>query len=264
MSFEELKQTQSFVWGNAPFERVQESLLDVHQRVVDRLEPLGGVRFLDVACGTGQLAELAAAAGANVIGVDFSPVLIGTAKELAAAKGLEIDFRVGDAERLEFEDASFDVVSSTFGHMFAPDHQAVARELARVVRPSGRLGLATWTPDGGVGKFFTAMAQFQPPLPEGAGSPLEWGREEYVRDLLGDAFELHVEEHVTTHDAESVDEYWELFSTSFGPIKTMLERMPERADEIRSAYGDFLREYVDADGRVSHRREYLLVLGTRR
>ena len=127
MAYEELKQRQSVMWGNGPYQRITETITDIHEVVVERLAPESGDRWLDLACGTGAVAERAAAAGARVTGLDLAPVLIETAKERAAELGLEIDYVVGDVERLAFADASFDKVSSACGIMFAPDHEAAAR-----------------------------------------------------------------------------------------------------------------------------------------
>ena len=124
MAFEELKAKQSVMWGTGPYQNVTETITDIHERVVDRLAPAEGVTWLDLACGTGAVAERAAEAGADVTGVDLAPALIETAKERASEGGLDIDYRVGDCENLEFEDGAFDVVSSTCGVMFAPDHEA--------------------------------------------------------------------------------------------------------------------------------------------
>src|SRR4051794_720226 len=126
MAFEEVKARQSTVWGSARFENVADSLVDVHQAVGEAAGPVEAKRVLDDACGTGELSFVAARAGADVIGVDFAPVLVETAQRQAADAGLDVDFRVGDAEALEFEDGSFDVVTSTFGAMFAPDQERAA------------------------------------------------------------------------------------------------------------------------------------------
>jgi ubiquinone/menaquinone biosynthesis C-methylase UbiE len=143
MAFEELKQKQSTVWGTGPYQNITETLPDIHARVINKLDPQPGVKWLDLACGTGAVAELAAQKGADVTGVDLAPALIETAKERAQKRGLDIDYRVGDAENLEFEDGAFDVVSSTCGIMFTPDHEASARELTRVVKAGGRIGSQT-------------------------------------------------------------------------------------------------------------------------
>ena len=267
MAFQELKERQSFVWGNAPFEEVADTIAEIHRVVVDALLPAEGQRWLDVACGTGDLAELAAQAGADVVGVDFAAPLIETAKRRAADRGFDIEYHVGDAENLEgIGDASFDVVSSTFGVMFAPNQEAAAGELARVTKPGGRIGLATWTPDGGIGGMFKLMAQFQPPPPEGAGAPLDWGRPEHVQELLGEAFDLQIEERQSTFEIGSAEEYWTKFSPAFGPVKTLLETLDEdgRA-KVHDAFTGWLDEnFASAGGGIAHKREYLLTTGTRR
>jgi ubiquinone/menaquinone biosynthesis C-methylase UbiE len=266
MAFEELKQRQSVVWGTGQFERISDTATEIYDAVVEALAPVSGERWLDVACGTGAIAERAIAGGAHVVGIDLAPALIETAKRFAAEKGLEIDYRVGDCEHLEgVEDASFDVVSSTFGVMFAPDQARAAGELARVVRRGGRLGMANWTPDGGIGAVFTFTSQFQPPLPEGAGMPLDWGRPEHVEELLGEAFDLRFDTRTSTLSMPSGEEYWQLFVTNFGPVKTLAESMDdERREEFHRAWVDFFETNYRVDGAIEHPREYLLVLGTRK
>jgi SAM-dependent methyltransferase len=254
------------VWGSAPFENVADSLVDVHEGIVEAMQPAEGKRWLEVACGTGELASVAARRGASVVGVDLAPALIETAKRQAAADGLEIDYRVGDAENLDLEDTSFDVVTSTFGVMFAPDQPRAAAELTRVTKPGGRLGLATWRPAGGVGAMFEMIAPFQPPPPDGAGAPLDWGRPEHVGELLGDAFELGFEERVTTVEWASAEEYWQEFSANFGPMKTLVGSLDDdRRDQLHRAWTDLFESppYGSPGGPVSHTRDYLLITGTR-
>lgn len=262
MSYEELKERQSVMWGSGYYQRITETIADVHDLVVERLAPKPGLRWLDLACGTGAVAERAAGGGASVVGADLAPVLIETAKERAAELGLAIDYEVGDCERLRFDDGSFDVVSSTFGIMFAPDHAATARELARVVSPAGRIALTTWTPEGGVGRMFGMVGPFQPMAPP--SNPLDWGRPERVHELLGDDFELEIEENVTTLRSESAEELWQLFSSSFGPVKTLAESLGDRREEFHRAWIEFFEGQYRVDGEIAHTREYLLVLGTRR
>jgi ubiquinone/menaquinone biosynthesis C-methylase UbiE len=167
MPFEELKERHAVVWGAGPYQGVTETITDLHRAVIERLDPQPGQRLLDLATGTGAVAELAAATGAEVVGVDIAPALIEQAKERATTSGLDIDYRVGDAEALDLEDASFDLVSSTCGVMFAPDHPAVARELARVAKPDGRIALVCWTTDSGLAQMFQVMRPFQPTPPPG-------------------------------------------------------------------------------------------------
>ena len=262
MAYEELKQRQSVMWGTGPYQRITETIPDIHELVVERLDPRPDQRWLDLACGTGAVAERAAARGAAVTGIDLAPVLIETARERASEQGLEIDYRVGDCEHLDVPDGSFDAVSSTCGIMFAPDHEATAAELARVTRPGGRIGLANWTPTGGVARMFRMMAPFQPAPPP--SSPFDWGDETRVRELLGDAFELELEEHVSTLHVPSGEAYWELFSTSYGPTKTLADSLGDRREELHRAWVDFFESNYSTNGEIAHTREYLLVVGTRR
>ena len=264
MAFEELKRKQSAMWGSAPFERVAVELTDIHDDLVVAIDPQPGESVLDVACGTGGIAERVAQRGAEVTGIDFSSKLVETAQRRAEEQGLSIRYEVGDAEALPYGDASFDVVVSAFGHMFAPDQVAAASELARVCRPGGRLGLACWTPQGGVGEMFRMVASFQPPPPPGLASPLEWGRPEHQEELLGDAFELRIEERMSPQLGESGEQLWQLFSSSFGPSKTLLDALePDRAEEYHRATVEFYEHYRDANG-IRQPREYLLTIGRRR
>ena len=262
MAYEELKERQSVMWGNGPYQRVTETLTDIHERVIDALDPAAGDRWLDLATGTGAIAELAAAGGADVTGLDLSPALIETAKERASEQGLDIEYMVGDAENLPFEDGSYDKVSSTFGIMFAPDHEAVARELARVTESGGKLALANWTPQGGLGKMFKVMAPYQPAPPP--SSPFDWGDEPRVRELLGDEFDLEIEEHVSTLRMPSAEDYWELFSTSYGPTKTLAESLGDRREDLHRDWIEFFETNYEDDGEIVHTREYLLISGVRR
>lgn len=262
MAYQELKERQSVMWGTGPYQRVTETIADIHERVVGELAPRPGVRLLDLACGTGAMAERAAAYGATVIGIDLAPALIETARERAADRGLEIDYRVGDCEQLELQDASVDAVSSTCGVMFSPDHEASARELARVTRPGGRIVLANWTPTGGLARMFAVMAPFMPAPPP--RSPFDWGDRERVRELLSHAFDLRLEEHVSTLRLPSGEAYWQLFSSSYGPTKVLADSLGDRREELHRAWVEFFETQYRADGEIQHTREYLLVVGQRR
>ncbi len=169
---------------------------------------------------------------------------------------------VGDAERMEFEDASFDKVSSTCGIMFTPDHEASARELARVTAPGGRIALANWTPTGGLAKMFKVMAPYQPAPPP--SSPFDWGDESRVQELLGEWFDLELEEHTSTLRLPSGEAYWQLFSSSYGPTKTLVEAIGERSEELHRDWVEFFESTYADGGEIAHTREYLLIGGTRR
>jgi ubiquinone/menaquinone biosynthesis C-methylase UbiE len=264
--FAELKQRQAAVWSKGRFEDIAVTLADMHSAMVEAVRPQPGERWLDLASGAGQLAELAAGAGASVTGIDISPRLVEVAKERAAAGGYAIDYRLGDVEHLDgVDDASYDVVSSSVGVIFAPDQEQAVREIARVTRPGGRLVMTAWTRDGSVAPMFEIAARFQPPPPEGAGTPLDWGSEEHIRRRLGDAFDLSIERRVSRAEADSFDEAWEQISTRLGPVVMALELLPPGPrDEFARLMSADLRAKVRPDGRLVDDREYFLVTGRRR
>ncbi len=263
MPFEELKQKHAATWSAGPYQGVTETIADLQREIIDRLEPVAGERFLDVACGTGAVAELAAAAGAKVVGVDIAPGLIEQAKGRAEERGLDIDYRVGDAEALDLEDGSFERVASTCGVMFAPDHGAVASELARVTAPGGRIALACWTPESGLAQLFGVMKPFQPPPPEGVGSPFAWGDEAHVRELLGDDFDLEFDLLDSPLEMESGEAVWELFVRDYGPTRVLHESLDdERKEELHRSFVE-LHERSRVNGGLHFSRTYLLTSGTR-
>jgi SAM-dependent methyltransferase len=264
MAFEELKQRHSQVWGAAPFELFAHHIAGMHDDLVARLAPQPGERFLDVGCGSGEVALRAAEAGAEVTASDLAPDLVEAAKRIASERGLEIDFSVADCEQLPYDDSSFDVVASSVGVIFAPDHAATARELARVTRPGGRLGLTAWKADTGVHDMFKAMSAFSPPPPQGAGSPFDWGREDHARELLGDDFELELVERDSPQLGETGSGIWEEFETQYGPSKVLADSLePARRDELRRAMADFFEGYR-TNGGIHQPRAYYVILGRRR
>jgi SAM-dependent methyltransferase len=180
---------------------------------------------------------------------------------MAAAEGLAIHFDVGDVEDLPYEEASFDIVSSTVGVIFAPDHDAVARELGRVCRPGGRLGIASWRPDP---EYAQVFVPFREPREPDAGDPEDWGREEYAAKLLGNSFELEFAEGDVPIRGESGEAIWQLMVSSAGPLKSMVESLDdERREELHHAYVGYYERYR-VDGGVSAPGPYLLILGNRR
>jgi ubiquinone/menaquinone biosynthesis C-methylase UbiE len=247
------------MWGGADWERLAELLAPVHDTLARRLVPRPGERWLDVATGTGAVAFLAAREGAEVTGLDLSEPLIEQARAKGEREGLPVAFHVGDAQRLPYGDASFDVVSSSFGVIFAPDSGAVAGELARVVRTGGRLGITTWCPNERVAAIYDRFQREKP-----AADTEGWGRRERVEELLGSAFELDVSTETWRVDSSSPEELWELMSSSAPPMKAFLGTLD---DEKRRDYREAMLEYwagFRTDAGVSEPADYLLVLGTRR
>jgi SAM-dependent methyltransferase len=263
MAFEELKTKHAVVWGAGPYERISEHLAIAHDHLLRAVEPRPGERWLDVATGTGEIAVPAAKHGASVTGIDIAPRLIETARERARDAEVEPTLEVGDAERLPYPDAEFDVVVSAFGVMFAPDQRAAAAELARVTRPGGTLALLNWHPTRGVAEFFRVMAPYMPPPPEGAGNPFAWGDRDRLEELLGDAFRLRFEEGDCPQPGSSAEQVWELFTNSYGPTKTLADSLDaERRAALRRDWIAYFDRFRNGAG-VSQPRPYLLVLGTR-
>lgn len=232
---DEFKARQRAVWDAGSYADLSPYIADVGERVVARAGIEPGMKVLDVACGTGNAVRPAARAGARVTGLDLTPKLLAAGRAKAAAEGLDIEWREGDAEELPFEDETFDVVVSTFGHMFAPRHQRVADEMARVCRHGGAIVTATWLADGSVGAVFRAAGRYMPPPPDFAEPPILWGTEEYVRARWAPAAqELEFERHVNRIEWESVDAFADFFMDRFGPMVTARAMLGERFAGLRS------------------------------
>lgn len=182
---EALKTKLRATWIAGDFGEIAKTYATGAEEFVRSLNLKPGMRVLDVACGTGNLALPAARLGAVVTGVDIAPNLIEQARENAKREGLTVQFDVGDAESLPYEDASFDAVITMFGAMFTPRPELTAAELKRVVRPGGFIAMANWTPTGFVGQMFKIVGSHVAP-PASMPSPLQWGSEEVVRERLGE------------------------------------------------------------------------------
>src|SRR5271170_7596017 len=178
---ERVKQGMQAAWSAGDFGQVAKYTAEEGVTFISRLPIRAGMDVLDVACGTGTLAIPAARIGARVTGVDIAENLLAQARARAAAENLNATFQYGDAEQLQFPDASFDVVVSMYGAMFAPRPEVVAKELARVVRPGGLIAMANWTPEGFVGKSFAVSARIAPPAVD-LPKPVLWGTENIVKE----------------------------------------------------------------------------------
>jgi ubiquinone/menaquinone biosynthesis C-methylase UbiE len=263
--FTELKNKQRATWALGEYDRIADGLtISTDQTLrVAKIRP--GERVLDVATGTGITAVAARQHGANVTGVDLTPELLAVARRKAIEEGFgDIDFREGDAEALPFADASFDVVLSTCGHMFAPDQAKVAAELARVTRPGGRTVFLAWTPEGGLGGWFRITNKHVPP-PAGLASPFNWGDPDKVRQLLGTAFrDLEFTRGDCPQFGASPEDVWELFSTRYGPtVRAAAGLQGGALEAFRGELLAFLEGYRAADGKVRWGREYLITRAVR-
>lgn len=207
-----------------------------------------------MATGSGEVAIRAAAAGARVTGCDIAPRML----ELARANAPEIHFDLGDVQDLPYDDASFDAVSSCFGFIFAPDHEATARELARVCRE--RLGFTAWEPQPVLGELY---ARFGLDSPEGR-LPFQWGKPGHAEELLGPFFDLEIEQHTWYLHGEDGEDLWEFWTTAAPPFKAMVSRLDDQElAAFREAYIEYNEDYREGDI-VRVPRPYLLVLGTKR
>lgn len=255
------------VWnaGGLHYDRISQTIADSIEHCVNRLAPGPGERVLDVATGTGWTARRVAARGATVTGVDLGADLIEAARVAAAEARLNIDFRVGDAEKLTFEGQSFDAVISTCGVMFVGNPEAAAAELARVCRKGGRLGLTTWPADGTIAGLFKVMKPYMPEPPSPPPpSPFEWGSRERVKQLLGPAFDLCFEAGTTVLREPSGLAVWELFVAGYGPTKSLAANLePARRESLKRdfiAYHDSFK----AELGVAMPRDYLVTIGIRK
>ena len=216
-------QVQQMMWSQGDFARIGVRSQAHAERLCEAARVIAGERVLDVACGQGNVALAAARRFAEVTGVDYVPELLEKARERAAVDWLEAEFVEGDAQDLPFEDASFDVVLSMYGVMFAPDHAKAAAELLRVCRSGGRIVLACWTPDGL--PFFEVLTRHAAP-PPGVPDPTTWGTEEHARELFGDGItDLRAKERTFEFHYRSAEHWLEYFRAYFGPMAMAFARV---------------------------------------
>ena len=258
---EQMKQGARATWAAGDYPSIAARMLwPMGERVVQRMGVAPGEEVVDVACGTGNAAIRAAQAGARVVGVDLTPELFEAGRRLAAEAGVEIEWLEGDAEALPVADARFDVALSVFGCMFAPQHRRAAAELARVLRPGGRLCVTAWTPEGYMGRFFRTLGGHLPPPPPFAEPPLLWGSEEHVTELFaGTGVEVEfARETLEPPQFPTVEEEIEFSVTRFGPMI-----MARRLLEPQGRWDALL---ADVRGLLEHAgpAEYLVTTGRKR
>jgi SAM-dependent methyltransferase len=265
----ELKARHRTMWASGDYPSMVEAfLLPIGPALVEACGVGPGMRVLDVAAGTGNASIPAARAGAEVTASDLTPELLEAGRRRAEADGQSLEWVEADAENLPFDDASYDVVLSAIGAMFAPHHQAVADELVRVCRPGGRIGLLSWTPEGMIGALFRTMGPFAPPPPPGAQPPPLWGSEDHLAELFGDRVEFRSHERdVLTVDAFERPRDWaDHFRERYGPTiaaEANAKRNGQEA-EFEQALNSFCDEWNRGTPEQAHfEQEYLLSVGTR-
>jgi len=222
-----IKSRQKETWASGDFAVIAARIVLVSELLADAADLRAGWRVLDVACGNGNATLAAARSNTHALGVDFVPELLEGGRRRAAAERLDVEFRLGDAENLPVEDASFDAVLSVFGAMFAPDHQRTADEIVRAARPGGTVGLASWTPDGFVGEMFGVITRHVP-APPGLDSPMLWGTDQHLSDLFGGAVaEARSVRRTFTLRFASAEDFVADFRSWYGPTVKAFEALNE-------------------------------------
>ncbi len=263
---ETLKTKLKTTWEAGDFSEVAKHIETVAEAFVERLNIQPGMKVLDVACGSGNLAIIAAQKGAEVTGVDIADNLIDAAKKRAEAAGLNIKFEVGDAEAMPYADGEFDLVMTMFGAMFAPRPEVAASELVRVCKPGGTIAMANWTPDGHAGQMFKLSGKYLPPPPMPA--PVLWGVPEEVAKRFGDSV---TDLKTTPRLADMIFEYGpaevvEHFRQYFGPTVMAFKLIaPENHEAFRSdTEALWTQNNTATDGTTLVKSEYLEVIATKK
>ena len=254
------------IWSSGDYTRLSPRVVGLAERLADAADLRCGERLLDVATGDGNLALAAARRGARVTAVDIVPALLHRAAERAAVEHVAIELSWADARELPYAEASFDVTASAIGVMFAGDQQQAADELLRVTRPGGRIALASWTPDGYVGRFLRTMTGYVQP-PAGTRPAVRWGSPDGLHELFGSRVvwtRLERAQHrMTFPSARAVID---LFASSYGPTLTALGRLQsgETAALLADLEALVLSVALDAHGTATWDSEYLIAIGTTR
>lgn len=232
-----LKAKQQATWAAGDYQRIASLVVGEAEALVERMDLFAGARVLDVAAGTGNAALAAARRGAVVTATDFVPALLDRAALRARTEELEIETVPADCEVLPFEDGAFDAAVSSFGVMFAPDHARAAREIARVVRKGGRIGMANWTPDGFIGQLLGTVGRHLPPPPAGMQPPVLWGDEDHLRVLFpGADIDIVTREFVFRFG--SADDWVAHFRAYYGPTNRAFAALG--AAEARGLHDDIV------------------------
>jgi SAM-dependent methyltransferase len=262
-----LKAKHAAMWASGSYPTVVDEVVHTLGGIlVDSLDVQHAERVLDVAAGTGTSALPAARRGAEVVATDLTPELLEVGRAAARTEGLQLTWQTADAEALPFDDATFDVVMSSIGVMFAPHHQVAADEIVRVCRPGGRIGILSWTPDGFIGQLFATMKPYAPPPPPGASPAPLWGSVDHVRGLLGDRFD----QVTARQQALIVDrfadgaEFHDFFKAHYGPTIAVYRFISDDAGKVAALDADMAAlgdRFLDGG---SMPWEYLVVTAKRR
>ena len=256
-----VKSHQQIAWSTGDFAVIGVALVITGEQLCEAMDLRADQRVLDVAAGSGNTTLAAARRGCHATGIDYVPSLLERACERAAAERLPAIFQGGDAETIPFPDASFDAVLSTFGAMFTPNQEQAARELLRVCKPSGKIGLTNWTPDSYIGQMFRVIGEYVPP-PPGLKSPMLWGTEGRLRELFGDAISsLEMTRRHFVFRYRSAEHWLEVFRTYYGPMtKTFAALNADKQVELTHDLTNLLQQFNrSGDATLAVPSEYLEV-----
>ena len=261
-----VKAKQQAAWSAGDYAIVGRTLQIVGENLCEAVNLRAGERVLDVAAGNGNATLAAARHFAEVTSTDYVPSLLERGRARAEAEGLQVTFREADAEALPFADSTFDVVLSTFGVMFTPDQARAAREMLRVCRPGGRIGLANWTPGSFIGELFKVLGRYLPPA-AGLRSPALWGTEERLKELFSEAeASIQATPRIFNFRYRSPAHWMEVFRTFYGPVnRAFLALDTPRQDELERDILNLMARFDRGGaGGLVVPSEYLEVVVTRR
>ncbi|NWG22903.1 MAG: class I SAM-dependent methyltransferase [Pseudorhodoplanes sp.] len=264
-NFAAVKTKQQAAWSSGDYAVVGTTLQIVGEMLCEAVDLRSNQRVLDVAAGNGNATLAAARRFADVVSTDYVGSLLERGRERARADRLDVTFQEADAEKLPFEDGSFDVVLSTFGVMFTPNQEQAARELLRVCKPGGQIGMANWTPESFIGRLFKIIGKYLPPAP-GVKSPALWGSRAHLDGLFGAAGTIDAQSRHFTFRYRSPDHWLEVFRTFYGPVHKAFGALDAKGQadleaDIRALIAEF---NVAKDGTVVIPSEYLEVVVAKR
>lgn len=257
-------QNNKGTWALGDYRSIGRVISPISAKLVSLVKVNPTDSILDVACGFGNTAITARRLGAKVTGLDITPELLVFAKEEESIAGFnDIVWKEGNAENLPFGDESFDIVLSTFGHIFAPNQESTAKEMLRVLKKGGRIGFATWPPELAIGRIFSVVSKYAPMTP--TSSPLEWGNPARVKELLDGVKELHFERDTINYPILSPNHYWHEMITKSGSMIQLIQSLKrenndEKIETLRKEYLNTVEPYI-VDNVV--RLGYLLVVAAK-
>ena len=264
-NYTNIKTKQKATWGSGDYGRIGITLQITGEALCEAMDIRSGQNVLDVAAGNGNASLAAARRFCKVVSTDYVPSLLEQSRIRASAEKLAIDYREADAENLPFDDASFDNVVSTFGVMFAPNQEHAASELIRVCKPGGKIGLASWMPDGFIGQIFRTVQRHVPP-PPGVNSAAAWGTKVFIDKQFGPyASNIQITPRLFNFRYHSPKHWLDIFSTYYGPMLKAFEALDEAGGEtLRNEIVHLIGQYnLAMDGTMVVPADYLEVVITR-